>query len=100
MFSTTKQELQHLRVVKPLNGFAVYVGYQIGGSQTRLERWTPLIYSLHIVIIYKCNGRNFVYTYHDEMMHCVKVGITIINANCVNCEAETFWSSPDNNGGF
>ena len=61
-----------------LNSFSVDVRYQISGSKASLESWRAFV------------------DLHDQVMHGVKVRVAKINTNGSDGEAETLWTSSDN----
>lgn len=77
MFSSAKQQLQHLRVIQSLHCFAIHMRDQIEWPQSGLERWTSFIHN------------------HDEMVHGIKVCVTIIHTDRMYCESKSSGSASD-----
>lgn len=73
----TQQQLQHLRVVQTLYGFAIYVGNQICRSQASLERGTAFVHR------------------HHQVMHRVEIRVAVVHPDCVHRKTETARSPPD-----
>lgn len=76
-FRSTQQQLQHLRVVQPLNRFSIHMCNKIRWSQSGLESRTTLVHG------------------HHQVVHRVEIRIAVVHPDCVHRKTEPARSPPD-----